>query len=647
MTFGDVKRTVKAALAGEEFDADDLARVLNLAKKVYYNSGDNLPEKVVEWFETKITDSVFDELEDLLREEEPNHKYFKNNTGAPVAENKSTNASMRKTRLPVPMPSLDKVKPDSRDLGSFLAKGPFVVSAKVDGVSLLILTKTKKLYTRGNGTIGQDISYLWNDLSLPPNPKGDYTIRGEMVIPKELFEKYKKAFGKKGADAKNARNSMSGLVNSGSSSPLFKHVKVLTYMVLDKKPSDAFPLMEKLGFDTPFWKEVSKLNLEKCNELLKKVKSLPYEADGLVIARDVVERPTTSNPENTVAFKNNAIADTKVFKVKEVIWQPSKHGKLKPVLSLEPQNLDGVTISKCTAFNGEYVQEHNLGPGALIKLVRSGGVIPHVLEVVKEAPHPQMPDELYTWDGADIYVTDKDENAEVAIKKIAFFFKHLGAEGISKKFFEKLYAEGYQDLKSILKLTRNQLLSLPGVQDKSAKSIYDQIQKVKKASLADYMIASGCFPPTVAGVRINNVLDKFPDIVMERDKAVIFEKVASLSGFSRITAMDFTKGVIAFRKWVRELDGEIHVIRVAKKEAKSSKLKGLIVCPTGFRFDAATKDFIEENGGKVQSSMTNETTLLVTKDLGSGSSKIQKAKAKGIKVMSLEAFKKQISTLGK
>lgn len=639
MTFGDVKQLVKDALAGDEVDSGDLVKVLNLAKKVYYNSGGGLPEKVVEWFEENITDEVFDQLEDLLRDISPNSSYFKNNTGAPV-QNTSTNASMRKTRLPIPMPSLNKIKPDSKALDPFIAKGPFVISAKVDGVSLLILTKTKKLYTRGNGTIGQDISHLWDLLSLPKNPKGDYIIRGEMVIPKEVFEANKRAFGKKDKEAKNARNSMSGLVNSGEASKLFQHVIVLTYMVLGKKPSEAFPLMEKLGFNTPFWLRVKSLDLEKCNEYLRRVKALPYEADGLVIAKDVVEKPTTDNPDNTVAFKNNAIADTKIFTVKEVIWQPSKHGKLKPVLSLNPQSLDGVTISKCTAFNGEYVEQHKLGPGAQIKLVRSGGVIPHVLEVVKPANKAQMPDE-YSWKGADIYVLDKDENEEVGLKKITYFFKYMGAEGISKKFFEKLYEEGYEDLKSVLKITKNQLLALPGVQEKSANSIYSQIQKVKEGTLADYMTASGCFPATVAGTRINNVLEKFPHI-LDNERATIFEKVSSLPGFSSITTKDFTNGAEAFKNWRKNLGNLIHIIEPEKKVVHSHKFKGMVVCPTGFRFDKDTKDYIEENGGKVQSSMTNETTLLVTKDMGSNSTKIQKAKDKGIKVVSLEAFKKQI-----
>lgn len=642
MTFKEAKQTVKDALQGKDFDESYLVKVLNIAKKVYYNSGDKLPESVVTWFEDKVTDAVFDKLEDILRETNPKSSYFKNNVGAKVSETSKSksNASMRKTKLPVPMMSLDKIKPDSKELLPFIKQGPFVISAKVDGVSLLILTKTKKLFTRGNGTVGQDISYLWNSLSLPANPKGDYIIRGEMVIPKEVFEAHKKEFGKKGNDAKNARNSMSGLVNSGEASSLFKHVKVLTYTVVGKKPSEAFPLMEKLGFETPFWLKVPSLTINKLDEYLRRVKSLSYEADGLVVAKDVVESPKESNPEHTVAYKNNAIADKKVFKVKEVIWQPSMHGKLKPVLSLVPQTLDGVTISKCTAFNGEFIEKNKLGPGAEIKLVRSGGVIPHVLEVVKPASKAQMPED-YVWRGVDIYVPDKESNSEVAIKKIAYFFKYLGAEGVSQKTFELLYNEGYDSLKAILSISKNQLLALPGVQNKSATLIYNQIQKTKSATLADYMTASGCFPSTIASVRISSVLNKFPNI-LELPKANIFERVSTLSGFSSITARDFASGAEKFKAWRKSLGSLITIEQPAKKQIRSDKFKGMIVCPTGFRFDKETKDYIEENGGKVQTSMTKETTIVVTKDASSSSTKVQKAKEKGIKVIPLVTFNKLI-----
>ena len=626
MKLSEVRQAIDA---GKDADPALLVRILKIAKNVYYNDGEGLPPRVIRWFETNVTDNVFDRLERTLRKLQPNSSYFlPKNTGAPIK-----NAKARKVTLPVPMASLDKPKPDSKAFAKFILKGPFVLSAKVDGVSLLILTKSKKLYTRGNGTVGQDISHMWDALRLPKNPKGDYTIRAEMIISKSAFEG--NFSGKK-----NARNTMSGLVNSGSLVKELKHVDVLGYAVMGKKPSEAFPLIEKLGFKTPFWKVVNTLTPEKANKYLVKVKAGSHEADGLVIAKDVVELPAENNPVNTIAFKNNELAESKEFTVKEVLWTPSKHGLLKPVLLLKPQVLDGVTIGRSTAFNGKFVYTNKLGPGAKVELVRSGGVIPDVQRVTKPAAEPQMPEE-YEWSGADIRLVDAANNDTVSIKKIAYFFKYLGAEGVSGKFFAKLYAAGYTTLRDILSIRKKDLLELPGVQDKTASLVYLQIQKTKEATLAEYMTASGCFPSTVASTRINKILDVHPDI-LHYAAADMKKLVSAMPGFSTITTKGFVSGATLFKEWASKLKGLIHIKEKVKAKAKSSKLKAIHVVPTGFRFDASLVKYIEENGGSVQGGINKDTTHVVPKDLGSSSGKIQKAKALGLKVMSLDAFKKAI-----
>ncbi len=626
MKLSEVRQAIKD---GKNADPSLLVRILKIAKNVYYNDGEGLPPRVIAWFETNVTDKVFDDLERTLKEIRPNSSYFSpKNTGAPIK-----NAKARKVELPVPMASLDKPKPDSKAFAKFILKGPFVLSAKVDGVSLLILTKSKKLYTRGNGTVGQDISHMWDALHLPKSPRGNYIIRAEMIISKAAFES--NFSGKK-----NARNTMSGLVNSGALAKELKHVDVLGYAVMGKKPSEAFPLIEKLGFKTPFWKVVNSLTVEKANKYLVKVKAGNHEADGLVVAKDVVEQPSENNPVNTIAFKNNELAEAKEFTVKEVLWTPSKHGLLKPVLLLKPQVLDGVTIGRSTAFNGRFVYNNKLGPGAKVELVRSGGVIPDVQRVTKPAAAPQMPEE-YEWSGADIRLVDATSNDTVSIKKIAYFFKYLGAEGVSGKFFTKLYDAGYTTLRDILSIRKKDLLELPGVQDKTASLVYLQIQKTKEATLADYMTASGCFPSTVASTRINKILDTHPDI-LHYSAAEMKRLVSALPGFSTITTKGFVSGATLFKDWAKNLKGLIHVKEKVKAKTKSSKLKKVQVVPTGFRFDPSLVKYIEENGGTVQGNISKETTHVVTKDLGSSSGKIQKAKSLGLKVMSLDAFKKAI-----
>ena len=129
-----------------------------------------------------MTDNEYDILQDYITEKYPsNQEVYK--IGAPVEKNKA--------QLPYEMGSMDKIKPDTSALSNWTKKypGPYVLSCKLDGVSGLYSTEEKipKLYTRGDGKVGQDVSHLIPHLRLPKS-KG-IVIRGEFIIPKSIFTK--------------------------------------------------------------------------------------------------------------------------------------------------------------------------------------------------------------------------------------------------------------------------------------------------------------------------------------------------------------------------------------------------------------------------------------------------------------------------
>ena len=117
--------------------------------------------------------------------------------------------------------------------------------------------------------------------------------------------------------------------------------------------------------------------------------------------------------------------------VKEVTWGKSKDKYLKPRIKIDPPiKLGGVTITFATAFNAKYVCDNKLGPGAKIKITRSGDVIPYITSIVKKASKPQMPSEKYYWNETETdIILDSDDDLEVKIKKISYFFKILKAKG--------------------------------------------------------------------------------------------------------------------------------------------------------------------------------------------------------------------------
>ena len=134
----------------------------------------------------------------------------------------------KKANLPYEMWSMDKIKPDSNAVANWLKKfnrGHYVVSGKLDGISALYSTEgdEPKLYTRGNGKIGQDISYLipYLNISESISISLPITIRGEFIIKKKLFDKkYKDKFS-------NPRNFVAGVINQKHTGCLYLHIQKL------------------------------------------------------------------------------------------------------------------------------------------------------------------------------------------------------------------------------------------------------------------------------------------------------------------------------------------------------------------------------------------------------------------------------------
>lgn len=292
-----------------------LADKILKAKQDYYND------------QPKMSDAAYDKLEDQLRKLDPKHPILKL-VGAPVA-------AKTKVRLPFGMASLDKAKPDNGVITPWLKKveGPWIASDKLDGTALEI-TYTEngvKAYTRGNGIIGQDVSFLVPHLKIPAKCPYE-AIRCEAVMPDATF----KAIW--AAEFKNARNLANGLFNRLTRHNAHKDIKLVVHEVLSPRgvPSKQLAKLKAAGFDV-VWNEVYEtLSESKLVKLLaaRKVAS-KYTIDGLVIEQDKAHTLRAGNPTYKIAFKNNLEEDTALARVVRVDWQVSKHGYLKPVLIIE------------------------------------------------------------------------------------------------------------------------------------------------------------------------------------------------------------------------------------------------------------------------------------------------------------------------
>lgn len=667
----------------ETHDEKTIEKLLRKFSDAYYNTGEEL-----------VSDSQFDFLKESLEKINPDNKFI-TEVGAPVDKKE-------KIKLPIFMGSLNKIsdktstEKSTREQSSHQAsvetegaekglekelekwmkkyKGNYYVSDKLDGISALIeINKDKdtvKMYTRGDGYYGQDISHLLKyvvDLDkLDKLEKAEKVfIRGELIMTKKNFNTLSDKF-------KNARNAMAGFVNSKKTDKnIAKLVDFVAYTVFDDKltKEEQMNFLENLK-KTKFLKHIvetsvfepEELTIEKLSDYLsERKKKSKYEIDGIVIYDNSKAYKTCEgNPEYAFAFKS--LSDYAETTVLDVVWEPSKDGLLKPKVRIKPVELVGVTVSSATAFHAKYVVENVLGPGAVIKIIRSGDVIPHILEVIKPATSgkPKMPDTPYEWGETRVNISVKDiEDGEIGSviisKRIDHFFEKMNVKHISIGIITNLVDNGYDSVIKILDAFKNKqdkLKKIDGVGEKLVSKLETNIEEsLEKASLEQFMAASHAFGSGVGERKIKLILEKYPDII-EKDwsKKEMIEKLNEIDGFSDITSEKVADNFKDFKKFyekVNKIHDVSHILIVKKKEktkkdGKANSLDGKTVVFTGFRNEELRK-YIEENGGKVTDTVSKKTNYLVHKDdADTETTKFVKARELGTETIKLTDFCKKI-----
>lgn len=639
------------SVAKEDWSIGQLVNVLRIADQAYYNDGESLTSTVRKLYQEIITDKVYDKLENILRKRDPKNKYL-NKVGAETPKSPSSHASQRMTKLPFPMASLDKLKPYTANkwLDSI---NEVVVSNKVDGVSLGIIsdgTGSIQLVSRGNGEIGQDVSYLLPYIKslkklINKSNKKKFKIRGELVLPQAAFKKFSSEY-------KNPRNLMSGVLNKGSISPAIKDALFVGYSVIEPKlkPINAFEFLDKLGIATPDWKIIKNPNSEKLTKLLiNRKKNSSYDIDGLVITdTSSYESPSHSNPKKSKAYKDPSLIDSAETTVQEVIWNVGKTGSIIPIIQVEPVELCGTTVKKATCHNAEYIKNNKIGPGAVVLLTKGGEIIPYISEVIKPAKKASFPVDIdYKWEGVHIVLDeDSEENkgtskaiAQRNIKRITSFYRTLGVENVSSGIFERLYEEGYDTIFKVASITVKKLLKISGFKEVSANKVYDEISgALDEVNIADAMYGSSCFNRLLGSRRLEQIVQAIPDF-MKLKPQVLHQRISSLSGFNDTTASAFIEGLPLFKEFLPRLEKVANIVYPKKQKLQSKKLEGQNIVFTGFR-DNNLSEIIKKNGGIEGSNVSSKTTILVVKDTSSTSSKAEKARNLGVKIMTKDQFER-------
>ena len=598
----------------------EIVSLYQSANQKYYNESQPL-----------FSDEEYDILKDYVEQVYPNEIEI----GAPVSSGK-------KVKLPIFMGSMNKIKSDQKVLESWTKKyaGPYVCSAKLDGISALFDGRTtqKKLFTRGDGTIGQDISKFIPHLHFPVSSL-DVMVRGELII-------------RKSTKMENKRNQVSGIINSKIvDAKKMELVEFVPYEVI-------FPIMtpkEQMTFlQTHFcsvvkYTVVDQLDIKLLSEqLLDWRANNPYEIDGVVCTSDKIYPRNAENPKHSFAFKMVLTDQMSEATVIDVIWTVSKDGYIKPKVKFSPVWIGGVKIEFATAFNAAYVRDQKIGVGAVVQLIRSGDVIPYIVKVIRPAFVTSFPTYFYKWNdtNVDIVVGNISENDAVKKQRVVHFFEGLKIDGFGKTTIEKVFDHGHRDINLILEMTLDDFKKLDGIQEKTARKIIASMQEqIKKASIAKLMALSNLFDRGFGEKKLDLLVQTCPlwyELKKENhhqgaDHRVRYLEfvtcISNVKGMTEKSAKQFLDNIPYFLEFLNKCHLQY---KVAEKNLESTrsineKWRDKNIVFSGFRNENLLKE-IEASGGKVLNTVSKQTDLVLVKNLTTESSKIKKARALSIPI---------------
>lgn len=603
----------------------ELKKTLLQAKEAYFTTGKPI-----------MTDEEYDALEAHVKREDITATKVLDATGwTPKADS---------IPLPVPLPSLDKGKLGERALQRFLEtkKGPYLLSDKLDGVSVLWDSRTGRLYNRGNGTIGSDITpYVPHIAGLVKGAAGIHLVRGEVVMRR--------------ADVKGttpARSQVNGWLHNEKAigGPAVLPLRFVAYQICapaDMRRSDQFKALVAAGYEVPWNALVLNLTGDAlAARLLARRADSPYDIDGIVVGQSAsVPALSAENPADAVAFKmalDDQRAETTVVRVE---WNISRQGVYIPRLEIRPVEIGGATITYVTGHNCKFIQENGIGPGATVLIRRSGDVIPIVEGVVKAAASVELP--AGTWDGVNIRAAG--ETPEQLTAKLDHTLKVLEVDGVGPATAKALVEGRIQTVAEILATPDEVLAALlgPGLGPRLKERLTTAL---RVADLSKKILASPAIPRGFGKAKLATALVAYPDW------ASWTTAYAAPTGWSAKTWGEFCELVPAIRA---DVEGWSRFVGVAAvPTARPSPITGGgagsgvqapargSICMTGFR-DAALAAASTAAGYTQDDNVKRTTTYLIVSDAEDpatvSSGKAVKAREYGVRILRASEWRAALS----
>ena len=535
---------------------------------------------------------------------------------------------------------IDRLKKAAKEIGINHEKLLIHVTPKLDGFAAY--DDGERFYTRGDGRRGTDITRVFeHGLKVGGDGKRGHGA-GEIVVDTEYFEKNLSDY------FDNTRNFQAAIIAE-------KKIDVRVQDAIDAGAALFFPFSQ-----LPSWEGRLQEMIDDFDNIVAKVWAyVDFDVDGVIL--EVTDETlkeymgaTQHHHRWQIAFKANI--ERANVKVLQVTPQTSRTGRINPVVELEPTRLSGATIRRASAHHYKMVKKNGIGAGTVIELVRSGMVIPKIEKVVIPSK-PTIPKTCpschakLVWDGDYLYCPNTAQCPAQIEHKIEHFFKTLGnIDGFGSKTIQKLYSKDIRSVYEIYMLTVDKFTEM-NFGEKTSQNLVDQLLRSRTELVPDwrFLAAFGVF--RMGAGNCERLLQYHPLLrVFHLDD----KEISKIEGFANETATAIVEGVRKVHNEFLQLYGmgfnieRTPLLAELKEAGVISQISGKKIVFTG-SMEYGTRPEMEMEarklGAKVGNTVSKNSDYLVTGQ-NVGSTKINAAKSKGVKVISeteyLSLIKKHI-----
>jgi DNA ligase (NAD+) len=560
----------------------------------------------------------------------------------------------------------------------------YVCELKLDGMSLALVYEDGKLMrgvTRGDGSVGEDVTLNVRTVrsiplsipkeklkkaGVPPN----FEVRGELLMPLAAFKRMNEDRETRGLSFfANPRNATAGTVRQlDASITAARRLDYFPYILLKDGRTyfdrhwETLEALDAAGFKVNQHRKLAK-NMDEVWTFIQgwedKRETLPYEIDGMVIKVDRRGLQdelgfTGKAPRWAIAYKYAARAG--ITQIEAIRVQVGRTGKLTPVAELAPVAIGGTTVRNATLHNMDEIKRLGVKIGDWVQVERGGDVIPKVAKVIEDKDHPRgrktfhMPEKcpvcgtkvVKTEGEVDYRCVNANCPAKLRETILHFASRHvMNIEGMGDALVAQLTDRGMvKNVADIYKLTKDDLLSLERMGDKSAQNVLDEIEASKKLPLER----------VIFGLGIRFVGERTAQFLAEHFGSMDALMNAGLEELEEVNEVGprIAESIREFfeepknRELVKRLR-EAGLTFAGKRRERGTKLAGKTFVLTGtltkYTRDEAKK-MIEDAGGRVSGSVSKKTDYVVAgSDAGS---KLDKAKELGVSVIEEKEMEKLV-----